>query len=169
MVGHLIIMGGTVTGPGNVTPAAEFNIYCNPEAARTVFRSPVTKTLVPLDVTSRVVLTYDLLRQLPGERSKTGTFLGRILPSAFRSYRRHLGLEGIPVHDAVAMVAAIRPELFQTEEMVGDVETAGNVTLGATVFDRRRVRSGQPNMEVVVDMDRDAVVDYIIRGLQSAT
>ena len=168
IVGHLILMGGTVAGPGNVTPAAEFNIYCNPEAARAVFRSPVTKTLVPLDVTSRIVLTYDVLNQLPAEHSRTGAFLRRILPAAFRSHRQHLGLEGIYVHDTVAMVAAIHPELFQTEGMIGDVETTGTLTLGATVFDRRRVPAGRPNMEVVVDMDTDAVLACIMDGLRNA-
>jgi inosine-uridine nucleoside N-ribohydrolase len=167
-VGHLVIMGGTLAGPGNVTAAAEFNMYCNPDAARAVFRSPVTKTLVPLDVTRRIILNYDILNQLPVEGSRAGTFLRKILPGAFRSFRRHLGLEGILIHDAVAMMTVMRPDLFQTEEMIGDVETTGNLTLGATVFDRRRQPEGQPNMEVVVDLDEDAVCDCIVRGLQAA-
>ena len=168
IVGHLIITGGTVTAPGNVTPAAEFNMYCNPAAARTVFRSPVTKTLIPLDVTSRVVMTYDLFDQLPEESSKTGAFLREILPSAFRAFRQHLGCEGIYVQDAVAMVAALHPELFQSEAMVGDVETSGNLTTGATIFDRRQIPCGQPNMEVVHDIDSNAVMDCIMRGLIEA-
>ncbi|GMQ80118.1 MAG: nucleoside hydrolase [Planctomycetia bacterium] len=165
LVGHLIIMGGAVTSPGNVTAAAEFNIYCNPDAARLVFRSPVTKTLIPLDVSSQVVMTLDVLDQLPGQTSRTGALLRKILPAAFRSYRQQLGLEGIPIHDAVAMMAVTHPSLFRTESMIGDVETAGCLTLGATVFDRRRVPEGQPNMEVALDIDAPAVLDRIVRRL----
>src|SRR5262249_13887048 len=61
MIGHLIILGGTVAGPGNITAAAEFNVYCDAEAARDVFRSPVTKTLVPIDVSGRIQFGYDIL------------------------------------------------------------------------------------------------------------
>ena len=168
LVGHLIIMGGTVAGPGNVTAAAEFNIYCDPVAASYVFRLPITKTLIPLDVTERVVMTYDLLDQLPGDRSKTGAFLRQIIPAAFRSHRQYLGLEGIYIHDAVALVAAIHPELFTTVEWYGDVETAGDLTVGTTVFDRRQVSDRQPNMEVAIDVDAEAVMDTIMRGLKAA-
>ena len=71
LIGHLIMLGGTLAGPGNVTAAAEFNIYCDAEAARDVFRSPVTKTLIPIDVTSRVVLDFDLLEKIPDGESRT--------------------------------------------------------------------------------------------------
>ncbi len=168
LIGHLIILGGTVGGPGNVTASAEFNVYCDAEAARTVFRSPVTKTLIPIDVTNEVVLSLDVLDKFPTDGSRTGELMRRILPAAFRAYRQRLGLEGIYVHDAVAVVAAIEPDLFTTEPMYGDVETDGVITHGATVFDRRRRPDGQPNMDVVVDMDMPAVIDRIVGGLTQA-
>lgn len=168
MLGHLIIMGGTVVAPGNVAPCAEFNIFCDAESARSVFRSHATKTLIPLDVTGQVVMTYDQLDRLPGDESRTGRLLRRILPFAFRAHRQHLGLEGMHVHDAVALMAAIAPDLFQTEEMVGDVETSGELTRGQTVFDRRRVPCGRPNMEVAVDVQASAVMDRILTGLRQA-
>ena len=69
LIGHLIMIGGTLAGPGNVTAAAEFNIYCDAEAARAVFHSQVTKTLIPIDLTSRMLMSFDLL----GEDSRTAT------------------------------------------------------------------------------------------------
>jgi purine nucleosidase len=168
LVGQLVMMGGTVEAPGNITPAAEFNMYCDPEAARTVFRSPSTKTLIPLDVTNRIVLTYDLFKQLPDESTKVGAFLRQILPPAFRAYRQQFALEGIHVHDSVALMAAINPEPFTTEEMAGDVETMGELTVGQTVFDRRHVPEWRHNMDVAVDMRTDAVTETIIRGLNDA-
>lgn len=167
-VGHLVMMGGTVSGPGNVTPAAEFNIYYDPLSARTVFRAPVTSTLVPLDVTSRVEFGFDLLDELPGENTRAGRLLHRILPFAFRSHRQVLGCEDIHLHDCVALVAVTNPELFQLERMAVDVETSGELTLGATVFDRRPNRAWRPNVYVAVDLDVEGVKDAILRGIKRA-
>lgn len=167
-MGQLVVMGGAVKGPGNVTPAAEFNVYCDPAAARDVFRSRTTKTLVPLDVTSQIVMTYDLLDRLPSESTKVGKFLRRILPFAFRSHRQELALEGIHLHDAVALVAATNPELFTMKRMAGDVETEGALTRGCTVFDRRRVPEWRNNMDVAVEVDGAAVMEAIVRGLAPA-
>ena len=166
MVGQIHIMGGSLAC-GNVTPAAEFNMYCDPEAARTVLRSPTTKTLIPLDVTRQIVMTYDQLDELPDETTATGRLLRSILPHAFRAYRMHLGLEGIHLNDAVALVAALHPELFQTETMAGDVETSGELTTGATIFDRRPMPEWRDNMDVATEVDVAGVVDAIIRGLSS--
>jgi inosine-uridine nucleoside N-ribohydrolase len=165
MIGHLIMIGGTLGGPGNVTAAAEFNVYCDAEAARAVFHSSVTKTLIPIDLTSRVVLSFDLLEKIPDGDSRSGELLRRILPGAYRAYRQHMGVEGIHLHDAVALIAALQPELFTTERIYGDVETDGSITYGATVFDRRRNPDGRPNMDVAVDMDTSAVTDCIVRRL----
>src|SRR6185437_1377335 len=167
-VGQLIIMGGAVKGPGNITPAAEFNMFCDPVAAREVFRSRTTKTLVPLDVTNQVVMTYDLLDQLPDESTNAGRFLRHVLPFAFRSHRQLLGLEGVLLHDAVAIVAALNPELFTTERLAGDVETQGELTLGATVFDRRHAPEWRANMDVATGVDSAAVIDAVMRALHQA-
>jgi len=168
MLGRLVIMGGSVNGIGNVTSCAEFNIYYDPHAARQVFRSPTTKTLIPLDVTTQVTWSLDLLDQLPPETSRAGNLLRKTLPYLYRSYRRDLGLEGIHLHDAVAIVAALHPELFTTREMSGDVETAGELTLGATVFDRRSTAHVRGDMEVALEIDAAAVSDCIVRALQDA-
>lgn len=168
LIGELLIMGGAVRVPGNATPAAEFNIHCDPRAAREVFRSRTTKTLVPLDVTNQVVFTYDHLDQLPGEDTRVGRLLRPMLSYAMRSSRQHLGLEGVQLHDAVALVAATNPELFTSQRLAGDVETSGELTLGATVFDRRTPPLWRSNLDVALEVDTAAVVDSILRGLQQA-
>jgi inosine-uridine nucleoside N-ribohydrolase len=168
LIGELTMMGGTVSGPGNITPTAEFNIYCDPLAAKAVFRSPSTKTLIPLDVTNRIVLTFDLLNQLPDPSTKIGNILHKILPPAFRGYRTQFGLEGIHVHDTVALMAALHPELFTIEEMAGDVETLGELTMGMTVFDRRRVPNWRRNIGVAQHLREREVIDAILRGIHGA-
>ncbi len=165
LLGHLIMLGGTLAGPGNITPAAEFNVFCDAEAARIVFRSPVTKTIVPIDVARQVVLDYDLLAKLSNENSRSGELLRQILPGSFHAHRQRMGIEGIYVNDVVAVVAALCPELFETESMHGDVETEGALTHGATVFDRRHLPDEQPNMDVVVSMDVRGVTDCILQGI----
>ena len=167
-LGRLIIVGGTIGGPGNVTPAAEFNMYCDPLSARTVLCSRMTKTLVPLDVTSQFVMPFDLLDQLPPESTRAGAFLRRVLPFSFRAYRQLLGLEGAYAHALIGMVAASNPELFETSDMAGDVETQGELTTGATVFDRRAVRQWRTNVDVVTAMDIAAVKDCVLRMLAAA-
>jgi len=167
-VGELIIMGGTYSDPGNVTATAEFNFYCDPDAARTVLRSPTTKTLVPLDVTNQVMMTYDRLRELPSESTKVGRFVKQILPFAFQSHRQQLGIEGIHLHDAVALVAAVQPELFQTEMATCDVETSGGLTTGMSVFDRRPNQNQTHNLAVAVGVDEVSVMDSIMRGIDQA-
>jgi purine nucleosidase len=168
MIGHLIIQGGTYAGPGNITAGAEFNIYCDPEAAGIVFNSPITKTLVPLDVTTQMVMTYNEGDQLLKSNSRTGTFLASVLPFAFRAYRQQLGMEGIYLSGAVATLLALQPELFETEPGVGEVETTGTLTQGMTIFDRRRHGRNQPNMDVAVGVDTAGALDCLLRGLKNA-
>ena len=168
LVGRVVIAGGAVSCAGNITPTAEFNIYCDPQSARAVFRSLSTKTLVPLDVTNRVVLTYDVLNRLPGENTRIGRLLRRILPPAFRAYHHKFGLEGIHVHDTVALMDVLCPNLFTMREMAGDVETIGELTLGATIFDRRRVPAWRRNMEVAMDMNAGEVTEQILAAVAQA-
>ncbi len=168
LVGRVVIAGGCVAVSGNCSPTAEFNIFCDPGAARTVFRSASTKTLVPLDVTNRVTLDFDIFNRLPDETTRAGSFLRKILPSAFRGYRQRFGMEGIHVHDTVALMAVCYPELFAANEMAGDVETMGELTTGMTVFDRRRIPVRRFNMEVAMNLEKEAVIEKIVRGLQRA-
>lgn len=165
MVDRLVVMGGCVDGIGNVTPAAEFNIYQDPVSARVVLRSPVTKTLVPLDVTRQVDLTLDFLDELPGEATRVGRFLRQILPFIFRAYHQRLGQESIHLHDCVALAAVVEPDLFEFTELAGDVETQGELTLGATVFDRRRNPQWRPNMDVAMAIDVERVSAYFTHAL----
>jgi purine nucleosidase len=166
LVGRIVMMGGTIGGPGNITPAAEFNMYCDAVSARAVFRSPSTKTLVPLDITNRIELSYDLFNQLPDESTRVGKLLRQLLPPVFRGYRQQFGLEGIHVHDTVTLMAVLHPELFTAKSMAGDVETQGELTVGATIFDRRRVPAWRHNMEVAVEIQKEAVVEAILRDLK---
>lgn len=165
-VGHLVIVGGTLNGPGNVTAAAEFNIYCDAVAAHQVFHSPVTKTLIPLDISSQVVLGYDLLTHLAAGLTPATRLLHSMLPGMYHTYRQRLGLEGIFVHEVVGLMAVLTPEFFTTDRLFGDVETDDCLSHGATVLDRRHRSTGMPNMDVAVRLDAPAVADAICHRLK---
>lgn len=168
IVGQIVIAGGSISGVGNATAAAEFNMFCDPVAAQEVFRSPTTKTLLPLDVTQQLTFSIDLIDQLPPVTTRAGNLLRRILPYYFRSHRQELALESIYLHDALALLVATDPDLFETTPMAGDVETMGELTAGVTIFDRRQKPQWRINMEVVTALDREATTEAIIRGLKNA-
>jgi len=168
IIDRVIISGGTVHGAGNVTPVADLNFYCDPQAARHVVREPLTKSLVPLETTSHVLLEFDFLDQLPDETSRAGLLLRRMLPHAYRAHRQLLGSEGIWLHDVVALVAATNPELFERAAIVADVETSGDLTAGMLVIDRRQVRQQRPNADQFVTCDVPSVKDCILRSLAAA-
>lgn len=164
-LGQVLIVGGTHSGPGDVTAAAEFNFFCDAEAARAVLRSRLTKTLLPLDVTRTLVMRYDLLDLVRSRSNPVASLLDQMLPGFYRAHRQRLGMEGVLVHDAIGVVMAIHPELFITQPMYGDVEVSGELTHGACVLDRRPLPESQPNLEVVVEMDTAAVRDCLLRML----
>lgn len=168
LVDQIVVVGGTLHGPGDVTPAAEFNVYCDPLAARDVMRLPLTKTFVPLDVTRQVAFTYDMFEHLPPAATKTGGLLHQLVGYLVRSTRQVLGQESVRLPDAVALQLLLHPELFEVRRFGGDVETEGALTTGATVFDRRAHPQWRGNVHVAVSVDAAAVKDAVFRGLNAA-
>ena len=168
MIDQVVISGGSVRGVGDVTATAEFNFFCDPQAARLILRSPITKTLVPHDLTSRLVFTLDFLDGLPGDESRAGALTRRLLSYFYRSSRQFLGLEGIHLHDTLTMLYAVHSELFETVEMAGDVEVTGELTAGMTVFDQRPRRDWRINMDVAVSADMAELQEAVLRGLRFA-
>ena len=128
-IARLVIMGGAIRAPGNVTPTAEFNIHVDPDAAAMVVGSGINITLVPLDVTRQVKLDDAFLRGAPN------TSFTRATKAFTQDARRGRG--GISMHDPLAVAVAIEPDLVRTESLAVRVETEGRETLGMTVADRR--------------------------------
>ncbi len=164
----VILQGGSIGAGGDATPAAEFNVYCDAGSAREVFNSGITPTLVPLDASSELHFGYDLLEMVRGRESRTCQLLAKLLPGFYRAYRERFGIEGIKLHALAAVVAAAHPEIIRTEQLHGDVETAGELTHGMTVFDRRDSPDGEPNVEVVTVIDAAAARDAVFRALEQA-
>jgi purine nucleosidase/pyrimidine-specific ribonucleoside hydrolase len=153
-VGRLVVMGGAVAVPGNVTPGAEFNFYVDPEAAAAVFDAGLPIHLVPLDVTKQVVLSQaELARRLAASPSSLGRFVADFSLHGFAvgSHER-----GIILHDPLAMGVALDPTLVGFEELHVEIECEGRVTRGVSLADRRAIpshRKRRPNCRVATTVD----------------
>ena len=162
----LVISGGTLGQSGDVTAAAEFNVAADPLSARSVLKGRAAKTLVPLDVARTAVLDPPALDRLrAADAGATGELLDRLLPWALRASHQHFAVEGVVLQELVALAAAVAPRWCEREPMAVDVETAGDLTTGMTVFDDRGVRRWQTNGEVVTAVDADAVLGWFHRTL----
>ncbi len=168
MIDRVIIAGGSVAGIGNVTATAEFNMHFDPPSAQAVFHSPTTKSLIPLEVSNQLSFGWELVEGLPPRYTKVGAVLQEIVPHLFRANRQHQGQETLSLQAVAAVLMLVEPMLFEWEEMSGDVETNGELTRGATVFDQRIQRQWRPNMEVANRMDSSAARDAFYNSLKFA-
>ncbi|MCR9115836.1 MAG: nucleoside hydrolase [bacterium] len=168
LVDQVMILGGTMSGSGDATAAAEFNMFFDPAAAEEVFASPTTKTLVPLELTQQVSFTLGLMDEIPDSLNRVGAFLHRLLPRYFRAHHEQLGIESIELAGPIALCMLLHPELFETEAVACDIETHGRLTIGATVIDRRRNRRARPNVSIANSIDAASARDCVVRGLQAA-
>jgi purine nucleosidase/pyrimidine-specific ribonucleoside hydrolase len=166
---EVVIMGGAVTVPGNVTPVAEFNIYVDPEAAQIVFASGVPIRLIGLDVTERVRFTAEMIdRSVRPLASRLAQFvLDCTAPTLTYSSQVERRL-GMAMHDPLAVGALIDPTLVQTEAMSVQVETAGMLTTGMLVADRRPQgpdRMAPANVRVALEVDAARFLEMFLHRL----
>lgn len=154
------IMGGAIQG-GNKTPAAEFNIYVDPEAADIVFRSGIPITMAGLNVTHRATVFPEDVQRLRALENPVATMCATLIESMMR-YHRRFGSKGCHLHDPVALLAITHPHLFTAEDYYVAVETQGEHTRGATVVDVHHRLGMPPNAKVLLDINRDAFVDLLV-------
>ena len=152
---RIVLMGGAI-GEGNRTPAAEFNIWCDPEAAARVFASGIDTTMVGLDVTHRALMTQaetDKLRAV----GRTGRLVAERLDFYSRFHElRYPELGGSPLHDPVAVAHVIRPGLLDVRQARIDVDCSAEGSRGRTNVDWRGRDGPPPNAAVALDLDADA-------------
>jgi len=148
-IGELVIMGGGTRG--NITPAAEFNIHCDPQAAAIVFECGLPITLVPLDVTEAVLGTPERIAPLAALGTRCGAAVAALLAPRGRDR------PPVPMHDACVIAYLLAPELFHASEARVAVETRGALTAGMTVIERSG-RGGRPaNARVLDRVDADGL------------
>jgi inosine-uridine nucleoside N-ribohydrolase len=160
---RIVLMGGAIA-EGNVTPAAEFNIWADPEAARRVFTSGLDVTMVGLDVTHRALVTPAHAGQLR-EAGRIGTVVAELLEFYGGFHRAVYGWDGSPIHDAVAVAHVIDPELLDVERLNVRIDTESELCRGRTVVDVWRRTGLEPNVNVAVGIDSELFVDLLLQRL----
>jgi inosine-uridine nucleoside N-ribohydrolase len=162
---RIVLMGGAI-GEGNTTPAAEFNIWADPEAARIVFGSGIDVTMVGLDVTHRAIVTPAVAEELRGS-GRAGKLVTEIVDFYSRFHReRYPELGGSPMHDPVALAYALRPELLEVREARIEVDCAWGQGRGRTDVDFRE-RGGAVNATVAVGIDSEAFMRLLVGRVSS--
>lgn len=168
LLNSLVILGGAFAAGGDVTPVAEFNLWADSAAARAVIHSPIAKTIVPLDVTQDAGLTFEDIEQLSGLIPSTpiGELVASLMQFAVRATRQFLPRESVTIPSICALAVASRSERFTVKSRAVDVETTGELTTGMLVMDQRPYRTSHPNVDVVTQLDDNAVVDYFCRNIR---
>lgn len=162
-VERIVLMGGAIA-EGNMTPAAEFNIWADPEAAARVFGSGLDVTMIGLDVTHRAVTTPAIQERLRATGS-VGAFVADLVDFFSVYHRDTYGWDGAPIHDAVAVAHVLWPGLVTTVERNVEVELESDLCRGRTVVDLWN-RSGRPlNAHVGVDMDTERFFELLVERI----
>lgn len=155
---EIVLMGGACFTHGNITAAAEFNIWCDPEAAKVVYESGARITQVGLDVTHHALLTRsDVAELLSRKRGPVTEFIAQVLEPSFERTDAWGG-SGLAMHDPLAMAILVEPGLVETQHLRVDVDVQSPLTLGITLADTRPWRHGRadqlpPNVHVCTGVD----------------
>jgi inosine-uridine nucleoside N-ribohydrolase len=170
--GRIVVMGGAIGVPGNITPAAEFNFYVDPEAAALVLEAGLPVELVPLDVTRQVVLAQArLTERLRGCPTRTARFILDFTLHGFAFGADREG-GGIVLHDPLAMAVALDPSVVTLEPLSVEVECEGRLTRGLSLADRRAIpshRKRASTCRVAVNVDAERVLRLVLERLCPAS
>lgn len=154
-IDEIVLMGGAYFQVGNITPAAEFNIYVDPEAAEIVFQSGCKITVMPLDITHKALTTRPRVEAFRNMGTDCGKMVAEWTDFFERFDKEKYGSEGAPLHDPCVIAYLLQPDLFSGRHINVEIETTSELTLGMTVADWWRVSGREPNAFFMGDIDSD--------------
>lgn len=164
-VQEIVLMGGAYFEVGNITPAAEFNIYVDPEAAKIVFTSGIPIVVMPLDVTHHALTTRPRVDAFRALGTKVGEMVAAWTNFFERFDKEKYGSEGAPLHDPCVIAYLIKPDLFAGRHVNVEIETRSELTLGMTVADWWRVTDRKPNAMFMGNLDAEGFFDLLTERL----
>jgi inosine-uridine nucleoside N-ribohydrolase len=164
---RIVLMGGSI-GEGNRTPAAEFNIWADPEAAQRVFVEGLDTTMVGLDVTHRALIKDDHTERMRSA-GRVGSMVAELMDFYARFHKsRYPDLDGSPMHDPVCVAHLIDPTLMDVRDAFVEVDCSTGPSWGRTNVDwRNREHFGEPNAKVGLDIDGDRFAELIVERISS--
>ncbi|MBR2827551.1 MAG: ribosylpyrimidine nucleosidase [Erysipelotrichaceae bacterium] len=161
---RIVLMGGAV-GLGNCTPAAEFNIYADPEAAHVVLTSGVPIVMMPLDLTNTALADMKIIERMEAIGNRAGKLFGDIMRFTLKSQALN-GLSAGPVHDVTAVTYLVVPEIYHTKDMHVDVELDKGLGYGRTICDVNDRYHAEKNVTVGLSLDLDKFWDLVEETLR---
>ncbi|MBW4960954.1 nucleoside hydrolase [Sulfitobacter sp. CW3] len=164
-IAKIILMGGGYFEGGNITPAAEFNIYVDPQAADIVFKSGAPIVVMPLDVTHKALVTTARNDAFRNIGSPVGIAVAEMTEFFERFDKEKYGSEGAPLHDPCVTAYLIRPDLFKGRHINVEIETESELTMGMTVADWWGVTDRAPNATFMGDLDADGFFTLLTERL----
>ncbi len=162
---RIVWMGGAI-GEGNVTPAAEFNAFVDPEAAAAVFGSGMEVTMIGLDITHKALFTRAHADRLRGA-GRAGRAVAELSDFFQRFHENRYGFDGSPIHDALAVAAVIDPSLVTTIDCNIEIETASQYCDGRTVVDRWHMKDRPRNAKAGIDVDAERFLELLVERISS--
>ncbi len=162
---RIVLMGGGFFEGGNVTPAAEFNIYVDPHAADIVFRSGVPIVMMPLDVTHKALTTGARIEAFRRRGTRPAVATSEMLEFFERFDEAKYGTDGGPLHDPCVIAWLLKPELFDGRHCNVEVETSSELTMGMTVIDWWGVTKRPKNVTVMRDIDADGFFALLVERI----
>jgi purine nucleosidase len=162
---EIVLMGGGFFEGGNVTPAAEFNIYVDPHAADVVLKSGIPIVMVPLDCTHKALTTAKRVAAFRGLGSRPGIATAEMLEFFERFDESKYGTDGGPLHDPCVIAYLLKPELFSGRHINISVEIASELTMGMTVADWWGVTKRPKNVTYLRDVDHEGFFELLIERI----
>ncbi|KAL4430526.1 hypothetical protein ABPG74_005451 [Tetrahymena malaccensis] len=164
---QISLMGGAVF-LGNQTPAAEFNIMSDPEAAQIVFQSGLRITLAPIDLTHKVGVTQEIIQKIELYKSEFGKNVIGFLTYYMGRYKQRYGWDYAPLHDPVSVFYIINPDAFSTKYRNVEIDTVSPLCLGRTIVDEYSVTGRQPNCYVAYEINKELFWQEMLSALDQA-
>lgn len=162
---EIVLMGGGFFEGGNVTPAAEFNIYVDPHAAHVVFTSGVPIVMMPLDVTHKALTSPKRVERFRSLGTPAGDSVAGMLDFFDRYDSAKYGIDGAPLHDPCVIAYLLEPGLFEGRHVSVVIETAPGPTQGMTVMDWWGVTPDEPNAQVMREIDDEGFFDLLVERI----
>ncbi len=160
-VREIVLMGGGFFEGGNITPAAEFNIYVDPHAAEIVFKSGIPIVMMPLDVTHKALTSRVRVDRFRAMKTQVGDATAELLDFFERFDEQKYGTDGGPLHDPCVIAYLLKPGLFKGRLCNVAIEAASELTMGMTVVDWWHVTGREPNATVMRDIDDDGFFELL--------
>jgi purine nucleosidase len=158
---RIVAMGGGFFEGGNVTPAAEFNIFVDPQAARCVLEADIPITLIPLDCTHQALTSAARIEKFRTMSNKSGPATAALLDFFERFDEQKYGTDGGPLHDPCVMAWLLKPELFTSRDVNVAIECESELTMGMTIVDWWKVTDRKPNATVCRSIDAQGLFDLL--------